>query len=601
MLTRRVCETEQAMSAVSVEDRLIGSSDAGRKGLSADLLTRFFQVMDDALVIADRFGVVVEANNTFCRIIGAPPSEIIGFSLQRFYCKDGKMPGEDFGVFWRMLADCGRWRGDIRLSRRDGHAFVVNASTAVLHADAFGFARDGDSDGDESEVYIAALISVRQQASGAWEPCGADFGRDRLTGLLDRTGFFAALEDGLNGARPRFSTLAALFIDIDDFKLFNESLGHDGGDRLLKTVAQRLVGSVGANGTVARMGGDEFAVALTDFESQSDLSRIAENIQAQLLEPAVVDGHTVHVSATVGLSVFPHGGGDAVTLAVNAETTMYRIKRKGPGGYGFFDPSAHKCAAGRLDLQSDLRQAAEANQFALHYQPKINLENSKVRGCEALIRWQHPAAGVVPPSQFISLAEDTGLILPIGLWALRAACEECRAWNARGFGHVGVAVNLSARQFRQADLTDQIAAIIADTEISPDQLEIEITESTAMDDAGGAIIVMKRLRDMGVRICIDDFGTGYSSLSYLNKFPLNTIKIDRSFISGWGDAYENEAIIGTIVSLGKILNLDVVAEGIENEEQVNFLRKMECPTGQGYYFAFPLPSNDFHDWLAATI
>lgn len=573
-----------------LEDRAASDSEVGKSWRHAELLTNFFHAVDAGMVIADGRGVVVEANSAFCRMTGSAPSEIVGKSSQWFYPNGG----DGFDEVRRRLADSGRWRGESVMTRPDGRLFVADLLSVAVRA------QDAWQD-DDADTYVVSLFFDAARDAACRDSGAARIGRDPLTGLLDRNGFFSVLEEGLNGPKPRFSTLAALFIDIDDFKLINESLGHDGGDRLLKTVAQRLAGSVEAGGIVARMSGDEFAVALTDFESQSDLSRIAENIQAQLLEPAVIGGHTIHVSTTIGLSVFPHGGGDAVTLAVNAETTMSRLKRKGPGGYGFFDAAAHRCAAGRLDLQSDLRLATEAKQFSLHYQPKVDLLNGKVCGCEALIRWLHPTAGVVPPDRFISLAEDTGLILPIGLWALRAACEECRQWNARGFGHVGVAVNLSARQFRQTDLIEQISAIIADTGILPDQLEIEITESTAMDDAESAIVVMKRLRDMGVRICIDDFGTGYSSLSYLNKFPLNTIKIDRSFISGWGDSHENQAIVGTIITLGRLLNLDIVAEGIEKEEQIKFLRELNCNIGQGYYFAFPLPSQDFHEWLSTAV
>ena len=562
---------KSAASPISARERTLLVADA-------------FDHAADGMMMTDAKGVILAVNPAFTAMTGFTEEDVVGGSCQALRADIDDEA--EFSAFWRGLLKGGCWRGQVRCRRKGGTIFHDWQSYAVI-ADA-----DGGSGARVLSVFGGVSALHHQEVQ-----IGLLLYNDSLTGLANRAQLFECLRQALHQAGGGSSSVAVFSIDLDQFKLVNDSLGHDVGDRMLVLAARRLKGAIGGTGTVARMGGDEFAVVLTEFESLSELTGVAENLLAQLLEPINLDGHTVHVTASIGISVFPHGGGDARALVQNAEAAMYRVKDRGRNAYEFFSPSWKNRSVARLDLQADLRRAAESREFVLHFQPKVTLSDRSVRGCEALIRWQHPTAGMISPAEFIPLAEETGLIVPIGLWALRSACERRREWHRDGFGNLSVAVNLSARQFRQSDLVEQIRDVIADTDMSPEHLEIELTESTVMDDAEQAIRVMKRLRDMGVRISVDDFGTGYSSLSYLRKLPLNSLKIDRSFIADVMHDADDAAIVQTIVSLGRILRLDVVAEGIETETQLTFLRNLGCPVGQGYFFAFPLPAGEFADWV----
>ena len=585
---RGLPETFTAFPAVhaalnSDEGRIISSS-CSRVG--APVIARVFDHAAEGMILADGDGAILAVNPAFSKITGFTAEDVLGRSCSMLRPDLDGSPA--FSKFWSGVHETGRWRGQVRHRCKDGRALLDWQSYAVVP----------DDDGLPHVLVVLGGVSVLHHQE---VQIGLLINHDALTGLPNRMHLFDRLKDLVHHTEGGRSAVAVLFLDIDNFKLVNDGLGHDVGDRMLVEVARRLKGSVGRAGAIARMGGDEFVVVLNDFESLSELSGIAENLLAQLLEPVHLDGHTVHITASIGISVFPHGGGDAGALLQNAEVAMYRVKERGRNAFDFFDPSLKSRAAARLDLQADLRRAAESREFILHYQPKIALADRSVLGCEALIRWRHPSAGMIAPSEFIPLAEETGLIVPIGLWALRAACEQSRRWSDEGLGDVKVAVNLSARQFRQGDLIERIRDVVADTGLSPEHLEIELTESTVMDDAEQAIRVMRRLRDMGIRISVDDFGTGYSSLSYLKKLPLSTLKIDRSFITDVVTDADAAAIVHTIISLGSILRLEVVAEGIETEEQLTFLQDHRCAVGQGYYFAFPLAADDFGGWMRAGV
>ena len=546
-------------------------------------LTNAFDHAADGMLMIDHGGTILAANPAFTSMTGFRESEVIGHSCHFLRADiDGRRA---FSAFWAELLKNGHWRGRVRCRRKSDIAFPDWQSYTVI---------PGDDGAPPRILLVCSGVSALsfQEIQIDLLAC-----HDPLTGLPNRAQLFERLRQTLHNRGEEPAPVAVFSIDLDLFKLVNDSLGHEVGDRMLVQVSRRLKGAIGSTGTIARMGGDEFAVVLTEFDGLSELSSVAENLLAQLLEPIYLDGHTVHVTASIGISVFPHGGGDARALVQNAEAAMYRVKERGRNAYEVFDPSWQSRTVARLDLQADLRRAAESQEFVLHFQPKVALGDRAIQGCEALIRWQHPTAGMISPAEFIPLAEETGLILPIGLWALRSACEHRREWYRDGLDDFSVAINLSARQFRQSDLVDQIRNVIADTDMSPEHLEIELTESTVMDDAEQAIRVMKRLRDMGVRISVDDFGTGYSSLSYLRKLPLNSLKIDRSFIADVMCDSDDAAIVHTIVSLARILRLDVVAEGIETEAQLNFLRNLGCPIGQGYFFSFPLPAEEFADWV----
>jgi len=423
---------------------------------------------------------------------------------------------------------------------------------------------------------------------------------DTLTGLPNRLLLLNRLEYAIDVATRANSQMAVLFLDIDRFKVINDSLGHDVGDRLLVTMSQRLHNTVRRSDIVARLGGDEFVLVLTDFDTAVYVAHVAEKLLSHLLETLSLDGHKVRVTASIGISIFPQDGTDARTLLRNADIAMYRAKEEGRNNFRFFDQTMNSRAVERLDMETSLRQAVENQEFVLHFQPKVVLGDGTVLGTEALIRWQHPKRGLVPPVEFIPLAEETGLIVPIGAWALRAACQQTQLWRQNGSPDLTVAVNLSARQFHQPDLPEQVARVLRETGLPPAALEIELTESTVMESAEKAIQALRHLRDIGVRIAVDDFGTGYSSLSYLKKLPINSLKIDRSFIADLVHDADDAAIVQTIIALGKVLRLEVVAEGVETEQQAAFLRKNGCPIGQGYFFARPLAAGDFVDWLQKT-
>ena len=421
---------------------------------------------------------------------------------------------------------------------------------------------------------------------------------DALTGLPNRLQLFNRLEYALEVAGRENRHLAVLSLDIDRFKMVNDSLGHEVGDQLLMTVAQRLRDTAQRSDIVCRIGGDEFALALTDVDTAVFAAHIAEELLPCVSETIAVGEHAIRISPSIGIAIFPQDGTDARTLLRNADAAMSRAKESGGNSFRFFDQTMNTAAAERLDLETALRQAVERREFVVYYQPQVRLADRAVLGCEALIRWQHPKRGLVPPVEFIPLAEETGLIVPIGIWVLRAACEQIQRWRLAGLGDFSVAVNLSARQFHQPDLVEQIRAAIRDTGLPPHALEIELTESTVMDDAEKAVGLLRELREIGIRISVDDFGTGYSSLSYLRKLPLNSLKIDRSFISDIGVDADDDAIVQTIIALGKVLRIEEIAEGIETEAQAAFLNRHGCGIGQGYLFARPMPADAFERWLA---
>ena len=420
---------------------------------------------------------------------------------------------------------------------------------------------------------------------------------DALTGLPNRLQLFNRLEYALEVAERERRQLAVLSLDIDRFKIVNDSLGHEVGDQLLMTVAQRLRDTVERSDIVCRIGADEFALVLTDVDTAVFAAHLAEELLPRISELILVEEHAISLSPSIGIAMYPQDGADAGGLLRNADAAMGRAKEGGGNSFRFFDQTMNKAASERLDLETALRMAVERQEFVVYYQPQVRLRDRSVPGCEALIRWRHPRRGLVPPAEFIPLAEETGLIVPIGIWVLRAACEQLQRWRGDGFADLTVAVNLSARQFIQPDLARHIRTVVEETGLPPHALEIELTESTVMSDAERAVGVLRQLRAIGIRVSVDDFGTGYSSLSYLRKLPINSLKIDRSFIADLGVDADDDAIVQTIIALGKVLRLEEIAEGIETEAQAEFLNRHGCALGQGYLFAPPMPADAFAAWL----
>ena len=422
---------------------------------------------------------------------------------------------------------------------------------------------------------------------------------DALTGLPNRTLLADRFSQMLVQARRRGAQLGALFVDLDEFKLVNDSLGHGAGDELLKEIARRLQATVRSGDTVARIVGDEFAIVLADLARPEDAAVVAQKLIEALLAPVDVRGHEVFVTASIGIALFPSDGNDAEALLAAADAAMYRAKQAGRNSFQFYTPEINRRTKARAVLGRELRRALERDEFRLVYQPKFDLKSERPSGAEALLRWQHPSRGVVLPAEFIAILEESGLISQIGEWVLRQACADIRTWQGRGVRALPIAVNLSARQFRQLDLAARIRSIVDAAGVAPELIELEITESQLMQDPDHAIRAMRSLASAGVRIAIDDFGTGYSSLAYLTRFPVSALKIDRSFVAGILQQGGDATIVRTIIEMAHTLGLAVIAEGVEHEGQKHFLRGLGCEQAQGYLFGKPVDADGMAELAGA--
>ncbi len=413
---------------------------------------------------------------------------------------------------------------------------------------------------------------------------------DALTDLPNRTLFEDRLTVALAQAHRRNQMLPVMFLDLDRFKQVNDMAGHAMGDKLLRSVAERLAGLVREGDTVARVGGDEFTLLSPEVAGVEDTVEIAERVLKVFQQPWALDGHEFHVTTSVGIAMYPNDGEDAESLLRNADTAMYRAKEQGRNNYQLYTPAMNARIAERLAVENSLRHGLVSGEFAVHYQPQVNIDTGQIVGAEALVRWQHPERGLVLPAEFIPVAEETGLIVPLGEWVLRTACAQNRAWQEAGLPPLRVAVNLSARQFQQRDLKSMVAQVLGETGLDPHCLQLEITEGVAMQDAEFTITMLRELRGMGIQIAIDDFGTGHSSLSYLRRLPIDVVKIDRSFVCDLTTDPNDAAIASTIVAMAHNLKLRVIAEGVETEEQLTFLKEQQCDEFQGYLFSKPVPA-----------
>lgn len=411
---------------------------------------------------------------------------------------------------------------------------------------------------------------------------------DILTNLPNRMLLQDRLRQAISLNRRQNKQLAIMFIDLDQFKHINDSLGHAVGDELLLSVAQRFLGSVRQSDTVSRQGGDEFMLLLPYIDHTANAALSAQKLLTSLLPPHLINGRNIHIGASIGISIYPDDGQDAETLIKCADSAMYYAKKSGRNNFKFFEQSMNVLAVERQTIETDLRLALERQEFLLYYQPKINLHNGRIIGIEALIRWQHPQRGLLSPNQFVPIAEDCGLILPIGRWVLRQACTQALAIVQAGFPLITVAINISATEFNDKDFFENIRMTLEDIHLEPHHLEIELTESVLMQDFEVASSMLHSLANLGVKLAIDDFGTGYSSLNYLRKFPINTLKIDQSFVNHMFDCPDDAVIVSAVISLAKSLRLRVIAEGVETPGQISLLRDQHCDEGQGYYFSRPV-------------
>jgi diguanylate cyclase (GGDEF)-like protein/PAS domain S-box-containing protein len=473
------------------------------------------------------------------------------------------------------------------LIRRDGDEFAIEDSAAPI-LDQHGVTTGA--------VIVFHDVSVARAMEAEMSHLAQ---HDTLTKLPNRTLLQDRLSQAITTAGRNGNRIAVLFLDLDGFKHINDSLGHAIGDRLLQSVAKRLLASVRTSDTVSRIGGDEFVILLSEVAHAGDAGVKAGKILAALNAPLEIDQHNLRVTASIGVTTYPEDGQETAMLIKNADLAMYQAKENGRNNYQFFEKDMNVRALERQSVEENLCFALDRDELVMHYQPKINLRTGEITGVEALIRWQHPERGLIGPLQFISVAEDCGLMLPIGNWVLRESCRQAKAWQDAGLRPIEMAVNVSSVEFRNEDFLEGVRAILKETGLSPHYLGLELTESVLMQHAEFTVPVLKKLKAMGVRLAIDDFGTGYSSLSYLRQFPIDTLKVDQSFVHGINADTDDATIINAVINMGSNLNHRVIAEGVETVEQVAFLQAHGCDEGQGYYFSRPVPAPQFAKLLEA--
>ncbi len=563
-----------------------GEARAGHDSATRQLL-HMFEHSASGLITCSRDGTVLVCNPVAASLLGAAAETVCGQPLERWLA-----PLIDTSQPETLSLAVGQW--ETMAQRSSGVEFPVEltVSDAVL-------------DGTQQFILIMRDITERKLTQDRLSFL-ANF--DSLTGLPNRVLFRDRLGQAMARAKRSAEPMALMFLDLDHFKVINDSLGHAMGDQLLRHVGEvlkgclRLSDSVArASGeetfTVSRLGGDEFTVIAEQLGSAEDAALIARRILDALETPIQLQEHELHVSASIGISMYPSDDADLDGLVRHTDMAMYRAKAMGRGTYSFFSDELSAEVAARLSLENQLRRALERNEFTLYYQPKASLLNGEITGVEALIRWHAPGRGMVPPDRFIRVLEDSGLILPVGAWAIRTACAQLAAWDRAGLPQLSMAVNLSARQFRQPYLARFIEDTLREVGIDPRRLEIELTESLLMEDNEATSSVLAALAHMGVRVAMDDFGTGHSSLSYLKRFDIDTLKIDRSFVSALPHDPEDKAIATAIVAMGHSLHMRVVAEGVETSEQADCLKALGCDEMQGYLLSRPMPPEALPAWL----
>jgi len=549
------------------------------------LAAHVFEHSGEAILITDGKNRITEANPAFTRMTGYTLDEVRGQDPR--ILSSGRTSREEYAEMWQAIHQNGFWQGEMWDRCKNGAVYPKLMTISVVRNP------QGDID-----FFISSFADLSEQKANE-EKIRHLAHHDALTGLPNRMHLQISLEQSLATARRDHAEVALMFIDLDRFKIINDTLGHNIGDGLLVEVARRLRDSVRDSDLVARLGGDEFVVALNDCDTANAAAHIAEKILANLAQPYQIEGNPLHTTPSIGISIYPHDGGDLDTLMKNADTAMYHAKAVGRNNFQFFSEGMNKSTNDRLMLENSLHQALQRDEFTVHYQPQADMRSGRLVGAEALIRWQHPERGMVSPLQFIPLAEENGMILAIGTWVLREVCRQIKAWREQGLNGLRFAVNLSPRQFRHEKLVDDILAILAEFEVPAAALELEITESSVMDNPDAAVLQLKKLNQHGLSIAIDDFGTGYSSLNYLKRFPVSKLKIDRSFVMDIPGDANDTAIAIAVIQLAKSLGLNVVAEGVETAEQQQFLEEQGCDFLQGYRYSKPLDAAAFAEFALA--
>ncbi|MFJ3526031.1 EAL domain-containing protein [Pseudomonas sp. NPDC090203] len=542
-----------------------------------------FEHSTSAILITDPAGYIVQANDAFSRVSGYAVSQVLD-QLPMMLTVDDQQEAH-MGYILKQLNQRGSWEGELWLKRRDGEHYPAWVGiTAVL-----------DDEGDLAS-YVCFFSDISERKASEQRIHRLAY-YDALTHLPNRTLFQDRLHTALQHAERQHAWVVLMFLDLDRFKPINDSLGHAAGDRMLKEMASRLLACVAEDDTVARMGGDEFTLLLQPGATQqAALTRaihVAEQILASLVKPFVLEGREFFVTASIGIALSPQDGNELSQLMKNADTAMYHAKERGKNNFQFYQADMNASALERLELESDLRHALEQEEFTLYYQPQFSGDGKRLTGTEALLRWRHPRRGLVPPGDFIPVLEELGLVVEVGEWVLKEACRQLREWHLAKVRVPKVSVNISARQFSDGQLGTRIANILQETGLPPACLELELTESILMREVSEAMHILDSLKRLGLSIAVDDFGTGYSSLNYLKQFPIDVLKIDRTFVDGLPSGEQDAQIARAIIAMAHSLNLAVIAEGVETHEQLDFLREHGCDEVQGYLFGRPMPAQRF--------
>jgi diguanylate cyclase (GGDEF)-like protein/PAS domain S-box-containing protein len=550
--------------------------------MALKLRERAIEASANAILIlrADSTDYPIEyVNPAFERITGYHADEVVGRGLR--VLEGNRTDPNSLIQIYTAMAEQREANVVLRNHRKDGSLLWCDFYVAPVR-----------EAGGKVSHFVAALYDITSMKRYETE-LEFQASRDTLTGLANRVMLHDCLSKAIDQAQREDEAVWVVFVDLDRFKFINDTLGHRAGDLVLKTLARRLYRSLRPFDTAARLGGDEFVLILPQRKGYRLDARCLQAVMDAIAAPVSVEDHSFFLTCSLGVAKYPADGEDPELLIKHADIAMYRAKQSGRNNFQFYTPAMNEQALERLQIESNLRAALERGEFVLHYQPKVDIESGRVSGMEALIRWSHPELGMVPPGRFIGLAEETGLIVPIGAWVTRTACAQNKAWQDAGLPPVRVSVNLSARQFAQKNLVQSIAAVLHETGLEPHYLEIELTESLVMTDVEHAIEMLRQLKLLGVKLSIDDFGTGYSSLSYLKRFPIDVLKIDQSFVRDIAVDFNDAAITVSIISLGHNLKLKVIAEGVETEEQLAYLRHHGCDEVQGYLFSRPLPAAEF--------
>jgi len=584
--TRIDAQNEVSKLNATLEERVMRRAHELREAAKRlDLQAAALKAAANAIVITDLHGTIVWANHAFTTMTGYSEEEALGKNPRML--KSGAHPESYYAELWSTISSGKLWKGEIVNRRKDGTTYTEEMTITPV-AQRFG---------DTTATHFIAIKQDITQRKTAEKQIQFLAYYDALTGLPNRTLLQDRLSKALASARRQKDKVALLFFDLDGFKNVNDSFGHSSGDLVLQDVAKRLKKRTREQDTVARIGGDEFLIVLTNVKDIADAAVAAKRLMDTLSVKFVVQGHSLGISCSVGISIFPEHGMDVETLLKHADAAMYSVKENGRNNFQFFAEEMTAQAVERLTLENSLRPALDNNQLFLVYQPQMDIATGKIIGLEALLRWQHPELGLVPPDKFIRIAENSGLILRIGEWVLRTACSQTRKWQDEGFFAVRVAVNVSAVQFRQPDFCASVGRILHETGLAPQYLELELTESLLLNSADVTLSVIQELCALGVTLAIDDFGTGYSNFGYLRQFRVSKLKIDRSFVRDVAVNPDDAAIATAIISMAKSLSLKVIAEGVENEAQMSFLRAHLCDEIQGYYFSKPLTVDKVADKL----